>query len=288
MAQSSRRSRLFVSPPIYVYFFRYHREERGIKGSNPACVTPNLVRYLSNMCRQAVVGSRFRLAYLLYAHRQCWSVWKTGFATIFPATSRLTLELHSRFSSKIAGPPFSSYHGTGRAADYLGRSAKLVEADDEKSAVDRYLHAAKVMVPPGSDSRTNFVRVVGGCEVLLQGIRFLASTNRLDECMQVYYWIVYWTPNVGLEASGGFVTDIGGEYLAGDISLYPHGVSNSICSTVIHAVQVIERYCIILLAEGIEHSLARMYLTYCVVALANGDYVKAESAFRNEHLQSTA
>lgn len=50
-------------------------------------------------------------------------------------------------------------------------------------------------MPPGSDSTTNFVRVVGGCEVLVQGVRFLALTNQLDECMQVL-----------LE---GFVTDVG-------------------------------------------------------------------------------
>lgn len=52
--------------------------------------------------------------------------------------------------------------------------------------------------------------------------------------------------------------------------------------------QVVSRYVIILEAEGMEHSLGRMYLTYCVLALALGDYVRADMAFRNVHLQSTA
>lgn len=51
--------------------------------------------------------------------------------------------------------------------------------------------------------------------------------------------------------------------------------------------QVVSRYIIILQAEGIEHSLGRMYLTYCVLALALGDYVRADAAFRDVHLQST-
>lgn len=51
--------------------------------------------------------------------------------------------------------------------------------------------------------------------------------------------------------------------------------------------QVVCRYIIILQAEGIEHSLGRMYLTYCILALALGDYVRADAAFRDEHLQST-
>lgn len=36
-----------------------------------------------------------------------------------------------------------------------------------------------------------------------------------------------------------------------------------------------------------DHSLGRMYLTYCVLALAMGDFVKADTAFRDVHLQST-
>lgn len=52
--------------------------------------------------------------------------------------------------------------------------------------------------------------------------------------------------------------------------------------------QVVSRYVIILEAEGMEHSLGRMYLTYCILALALGDYVRADMAFRNVHLQSTA
>lgn len=51
--------------------------------------------------------------------------------------------------------------------------------------------------------------------------------------------------------------------------------------------KVVERYCILLQAESIEHSLGRMYLTYCILALARGDYVKADAVFRDEHLQST-
>ncbi|CAN0285994.1 unnamed protein product, partial [Hapterophycus canaliculatus] len=34
--------------------------------------------------------------------------------------------------------------------------------------------------------------------------------------------------------------------------------------------------------------LGRIYLTYCVLALALGDYVRADAAFRDEHLQNTA
>lgn len=52
-------------------------------------------------------------------------------------------------------------------------------------------------------------------------------------------------------------------------------------------VQVVEKYCVILQSEGIEHSLCRMYLTSCILALAQGDYVKADEAFRDVHLQST-
>eukprot|EP00904_Undaria_pinnatifida_P001671 jgi/Undpi1/11504/HiC_scaffold_30.g13801.m1 len=107
----------------------------------------------------------------------------------------------------------------GRAADYLGRSAKLAADADEDEAAER----------------TNFLRVVGACDVMVQAINFLATVNRLEECMQV-----------------------------------------------------VERYCILLQAESIEHSLARMYLTYCILALARGDYVKADAVFRDEHLQSTA
>lgn len=51
---------------------------------------------------------------------------------------------------------------------------------------------------------------------------------------------------------------------------------------------MVNRYIIILRAEGMEHSLGRMYLTYCVLALALGDYVRADAAFRDEHLQNTA
>lgn len=74
----------------------------------------------------------------------------------------------------------------GRAADYLGRSAKLIEKNDEEAAAERYVQASKVMVPKGSDARTNFVRVVGGCDILVKGIRFLAATKRFEECMQVF------------------------------------------------------------------------------------------------------
>ncbi|CAM9839102.1 unnamed protein product, partial [Ectocarpus fasciculatus] len=123
----------------------------------------------------------------------------------------------------------------GRAAEYFGRSAKLVKDSDEDAAVERYITASKVMVPNGSDSRSNFTRVVGGVEVLVQAIVFLASANRLEQSMEV-----------------------------------------------------VSRYVIILEAEGMEHSLGRMYLTYCVLALALGDYVRADMAFRNVHLQSTA
>lgn len=52
-------------------------------------------------------------------------------------------------------------------------------------------------------------------------------------------------------------------------------------------IQVVSRYIILLQAEGIEHSLGRMYLTYCVLSLALGDYVRADAAFRDEHLQNT-
>ncbi|CAM9195867.1 unnamed protein product [Ectocarpus sp. 12 AP-2014] len=123
----------------------------------------------------------------------------------------------------------------GRAAEYFGRSAKLVKDSDEDAAAERYIAASKVMVPNGSDSRSNFTRVVGGVEVLVQAIIFLASTNRLEQSMEV-----------------------------------------------------VSRYVIILEAEGMEHSLGRMYLTYCILALALGDYVRADMAFRNVHLQSTA
>ncbi|CAN0191712.1 unnamed protein product, partial [Hapterophycus canaliculatus] len=103
----------------------------------------------------------------------------------------------------------------GRAADYFGRSAKLVKDSDEDAAAERYIFASKVMVPKGSDSRTNFTRVVGGVDILVQAITYLASVNRLEESLEV------------------------------------------VC-----------RYIIILQAEGIEHSLGRIYLTYCVLALA--------------------
>lgn len=41
------------------------------------------------------------------------------------------------------------------------------------------------MVPKGSDSRSNFTRVVGGVEILVQAITFLASTNRLEQSLEV-------------------------------------------------------------------------------------------------------
>lgn len=72
----------------------------------------------------------------------------------------------------------------GRAADYLGRSAKLAADADEDEAAERYIYASTVVVPPGSDSRTNFLRVVGACDVMVQAINFLATVNRLEECMQ--------------------------------------------------------------------------------------------------------
>lgn len=41
------------------------------------------------------------------------------------------------------------------------------------------------MVPEGSDATTNFMRVVGSSEILVQGIRYLASVGRVDQCMEV-------------------------------------------------------------------------------------------------------
>lgn len=41
------------------------------------------------------------------------------------------------------------------------------------------------MVPKGSDSRSNFTRVVGGVDILVQAITFLASTNRLEQSLEV-------------------------------------------------------------------------------------------------------
>ncbi|CAM9310230.1 unnamed protein product [Laminaria digitata] len=126
----------------------------------------------------------------------------------------------------------------GRAADYLGKSAKLAADIDEDEAAERYIYASTVVVPSGSDSTTNFIKVVGATDVMVQAINFLATTDRLEECMQARHCVV-------------------------------------------------ERYCILLQAESIEHSLGRMYLTYCILALARGDYVKADAVYRDEHLQST-
>lgn len=86
----------------------------------------------------------------------------------------------------------------GRAAEYLGRSARLIEHSDEDAASERYVYASAIMVPEGSDSTTNFVRVVGASDVLVQGIRFLASTDRLEECMGVRLVLVWCWCGVGV------------------------------------------------------------------------------------------
>ena len=44
---------------------------------------------------------------------------------------------------------------------------------------------SKVMVPKGSDARSNFTRVVGGVDILVQAITFLASTDRLEQSLEV-------------------------------------------------------------------------------------------------------
>lgn len=41
------------------------------------------------------------------------------------------------------------------------------------------------MVPEGSDSRSDFTRVVGTTDVMVQAIIFLASADRLEESMEV-------------------------------------------------------------------------------------------------------
>lgn len=43
----------------------------------------------------------------------------------------------------------------------------------------------QIMVPKGSDTRSNFTRVVGGVDILVQAITYLATVNRLEESLQV-------------------------------------------------------------------------------------------------------
>lgn len=45
--------------------------------------------------------------------------------------------------------------------------------------------AVEVMVPDGADEMTDFTRVVGGADNLVQAIRYLASKKRLTECIEV-------------------------------------------------------------------------------------------------------
>ncbi|CAM9209596.1 unnamed protein product [Choristocarpus tenellus] len=123
----------------------------------------------------------------------------------------------------------------GRAADYLGCAAKAMEGIDEDVAAEHYLKAAAVMVPDGCDTTYDFVRVIGGTNVLSQAINFLASTGKLKECMEV-----------------------------------------------------VGRYEILAEAEGMDPTLAQLYLSSCVLILSTGDFVRADGAFSEVHLQNTA
>jgi tetratricopeptide (TPR) repeat protein len=54
------------------------------------------------------------------------------------------------------------------------------------------------------------------------------------------------------------------------------------------AVHVIQRYCVFAEAEGTGHTLHKMFLTECIVLLAAGDYVAADRAYKETHLQDSA
>ncbi|CAM9462829.1 unnamed protein product [Chrysoparadoxa australica] len=54
------------------------------------------------------------------------------------------------------------------------------------------------------------------------------------------------------------------------------------------ALEVLARQAVFCESTEAEHSLHKLYLTECIVTLAMGDYVKADQAFREKHLQSTS
>ncbi|KAG5180355.1 hypothetical protein JKP88DRAFT_324477 [Tribonema minus] len=123
----------------------------------------------------------------------------------------------------------------GKAGEYLGKAAQVLEGIDEDRAAEEYKAAADAMIPEGVNPyTTDFIKIVGARETLDAALRFLLGARRLDD-----------------------------------------------------ALHVLRRYCIFLESERATHTLHRLFLTEAVVLLARGDYVAADAAYRDAHLQDS-
>lgn len=76
----------------------------------------------------------------------------------------------------------------GKAGEYFGLSARMLEELDTEKAMTAYMSAVDAMIPPNSNpDRADFIKIIGSREVFEQAMAYMMDNRKLKEALAVLH-----------------------------------------------------------------------------------------------------